>query len=165
MRLWRTDSGMLCCLPLLNPLQTSSVRLALVRKLTRPAQDVATYTITSANRTRYLVDERVPSKSRICGGIFLEDGFRLLLRDKIRAATGDSSAEDKVSRRFIEDSTDWWKNLVRSLQALPDGSGAFSLPMELVYPGLQPSYVGAPGHVVSFSRQVIPLVPSQAKSP
>lgn len=134
--------------------------LSLVRELTRRAQDVATYTITSTNRTRYLVDERVQSNSRICGGVFLEDGFRRLLRDKIRAATGDSSAEDKVSRRFLEVATDWWKNLVRSLRALPNGSEAFSLPTALVYPGLQPSYVGAPGHVVSFSGHVIPPVPS-----
>lgn len=113
------------------------------KRLTIYDQDAATYEIVSKADRGYIVDECVPGDSRICGAVFLDDGFSRLLPAKIVAATADATAIDKINPRFMDRAFSWWKRLAKFLLTLPDESETFSLPTPLVYPGAQPGHSGA----------------------
>ena len=102
----------------------------------------------------YIVDKCVSGDYRLCGGEFLNEGFSRLLAEKICSATGDPLAMRSVDGHFLKKALIWWEILVCNLLAFLAASQTVTVNEALVYPGLQPSYLGASGHYISFSGLV-----------
>ncbi|KAK1764987.1 hypothetical protein QBC33DRAFT_561270 [Phialemonium atrogriseum] len=118
------------------------------------AADTVTYEVATAADGNYIVHERGPGASRLCGGVFLHDGFSKLFEEKIcNIAAGDTEILQKLRPHFRDMAFTWWGRLVEFLWTEPSESDSFILPfeVEVEYPGAQESYPGAPGHIITFS--------------
>lgn len=115
-------------------------------------RDVATYGVTNKDETGYSLERVGVADGEICGGLFLDDAFLAVLRDKVGAIFPGAPPTEIPGQDFLDEALEWWRTSLRLFTGPLDETEEFDImSRHLVGPGIEPSHPGAAGRILSLT--------------